>query len=78
MKINILDDLVRDTAEFLSFFNQTTKVLQDCDLDCLAQCANLTTKDALMIETKVACLDRCGCYHPKTAQALSVKVPEQR
>lgn len=32
--------------------------------------------NALMIETKVECLDRCGCYHKQGAVAPKVISPE--
>jgi len=63
--MGVLDSLVRETADFLAFFNETAKQLENCDFACLAQCNTTTTSaHGLLIETKVNCLDLCGCYRP--------------
>lgn len=71
VKFGVLDNVIRETADFLAFFNETAEKLSNCDFQCLANCT--ATDPGLLIAAKVNCLDRCGCFLPKAKPATGVE-----
>ena len=64
VKTRVLDSLVRETSEFLTYYNEAASLLHFCNWTCLDECSQRpvnATSNVLYIESSVAFLDTCGC-----------------